>query len=250
MLRLTSRRSSAPLDARVAQLRVQPGRSWGAGQAVLAVLAVPAVLLLLRGLHLLLPELSAVALSVLGTAALAGVVVLLARPAAQESGRWSDAFGLDLPQWADSGRVLGWAVLLTLGPLAVLAGLRWAVPGLAGAVPDNASFLRYQPPMALLGYVLLAVTVAPVLEELLFRGLVLRGLMLRLGFWPAALVSSAGFGLFHAQDAGPGSTLLIVALAVLGLGLCVLTRRTGRLGPAIGVHAVRNAVAVYLAVRL
>ena len=38
----------------------------------------------------------------------------------------------------------------------------------------------------------------PVVEELLFRGLVLRGLMLRLGFWPAALLSSAVFGLLHA----------------------------------------------------
>jgi membrane protease YdiL (CAAX protease family) len=37
---------------------------------------------------------------------------------------------------------------------------------------------------------------------------------------------------------------------VFGVGLCVLTRRTGRLGPGIGVHALRNAVAILFAVNV
>jgi membrane protease YdiL (CAAX protease family) len=43
-----------------------------------------------------------------------------------------------------------------------------------------------------------------------------------------------------------GGAALAVATGVMGLGLCVLARRTGRLGPGIGVHAVRNALAMIL----
>jgi membrane protease YdiL (CAAX protease family) len=41
--------------------------------------------------------------------------------------------------------------------------------------------------------------------------------------------------------------VIVVATAVFGLGLCLLARRTGRLGPGIGVHALRNAVAILFA---
>jgi membrane protease YdiL (CAAX protease family) len=46
------------------------------------------------------------------------------------------------------------------------------------------------------------------------------------------------------EGTGVEAVPLVIATAVFGLGLCVLTRRTGRLGPAIGVHALRNAFAV------
>jgi membrane protease YdiL (CAAX protease family) len=88
------------------------------------------------------------------------------------------------------------------------------------------------------------VLVSPVLEELLFRGVVLRGLMLRTGFWPAAVASSVCFGALHATAVGLEGLPVVLATGVFGLGLCVLTRRTGRLGPAIGVHSLRNALAV------
>lgn len=234
-----------PLDVRIEELRRDSGRTWGVRDALLALLAVPAAFGLLLGVLLVSgPDLPPVVAAALATATLAGLAVLVGRRAALESGGWERALGLDPPGWSDSWRVIGWSVLLLVLQGLVVAALQAAVPGLSGAVADNASFLADEPLWALLVFAVLAVTVAPVLEEVLFRGLVLRGLMLRLGFWPAAVVSSVFFGLFHVQGADASSVLVMASTVVFGLGLCVLARRTGRLGPGIGVHALRNAAAL------
>lgn len=233
-----------PLDARVAEIAADPGRTWGVREAVLGVLAVPAAFAIAVLLLSLVPGLPGALASALATVALAAAAVAVARRPARQSGGFGRALGLDLPSWSDTGRVLGWSLLLLVVQAVSVALLVAAVPALEGAEADNASFLREEPLWSLLLFVVLACAVAPVLEELLFRGIVLRGLMLRLGFWPAAVLSSACFGLFHAQSLERGAVLLIVATGVFGLGLCVLARRTGRLGPGIGVHAVRNAVAI------
>lgn len=233
-----------PLDARIAEIAEDPGRTWGIREAVLGVLAVPAAFAVALLLLSLVPGLPGAVASVLASGALAAAAVAVARRPARQSGGVERALGLDLPAWSDTGRILAWALLLLVVQVIAVALLVGAVPALEGAEADNSSFLREEPLWALLLFVVLACAVAPVLEELLFRGIVLRGLMLRLGFWPAALLSSTCFGLFHAQSLGADAVLIAVATGVLGLGLCLLVRRTGRLGPGIGVHAVRNAVAI------
>nr|WP_269204652.1 CPBP family intramembrane glutamic endopeptidase [Motilibacter deserti] len=100
------------------------------------------------------------------------------------------------------------------------------------------------PVWALAVVAVLSVVVAPVVEELLFRGLLLRGLMTRLRFWPAALISSALFGLMHAPTALTGAPAVVLHTGALGLVLCLLTRRTGRLVPAVLVHALHNGLAL------
>jgi membrane protease YdiL (CAAX protease family) len=234
----------APLDARIAEIASDPGRTWGLREAVLGLLVVPAAFLVAVLLVALLPALPTALASALATVALGAAAVAVARRPARQSGGFSGALGLDLPEWADTGRVLGWSLLLLLAQAVVVGVLVSAVPALEDAEAENAGFLREEPLWSLLLFVVLACLAAPVLEELLFRGIVLRGLMLRTGFWPAAVVSSACFGLFHAQSLGRDAVVIIVATGVFGLGLCVLTRRTGRLGPGIGVHAVRNAIAI------
>lgn len=232
------------LDQRVAELAAEPGRTWGARDALLAVLAVPASLVLALLLLAVLPTGSPAAGVAVATVLLAAAAVLAARRPARQSGGAERALGLDLPLWRDTGQVLRWSLVLLLAQAGAVAAVGALVPALSGVPVDNASFLRDQPPAALVALVLAAVLVAPVLEELLFRGVVLRGLMLHVGFWPAALVSSTVFGLFHATGTGVEAVPIVLATGVFGLGLCLLTRRTGRLGPAIGVHALRNALAV------
>ena len=240
-------RTPLPLDVRVAELADDPGRTWGVREAVLGLLAVPAVFAVTIAFLAVVPDLPGPLATGMATAGLAAVAVVLARRAARQSGGWERALGLDLPEWSDTRRVVGWALLLFVLQSIVVVSLV-QVPALSGAQADNSSFLRGEPLASLLAYAVLATVVAPVLEELLFRGLVLRGLMLRLGFWPAALVSSTCFGLFHAQSLGRDSAVIVAATFVFGVGLCVLTRRTGRLGPGIGVHALRNAVAILFAI--
>lgn len=232
-----------PLDLRIEELRGDPGRTWGARDAALAILLVPLVLVL-AGSGLVALGLPVVAAAAGSTAAVAGAAVLAGRRAAAQSQGWERALGFDAPLWSDSGRIVGWtAALLVLE--ALLAGvLAQVFPALEDARASNTELLQDLSFGGLLVFAFLAVTVAPVLEELLFRGLVLRGLMLRVGFWPAALVSSLVFGLLHATAADASGALVVLSITGLGLGLCVLARRTGRLGPSIGVHALHNAVAV------
>lgn len=239
---------SAPLDLRIEELRADPGRTWGARDAALALLLVPVVLVLAGGLlvSLGLPTAAAAAGS---SAAVAAAAVVIGRRAAAQSGGWERALGFDAPLWSDTFRIVRWTVGLLLLE-AVLAGLlTQVVPALSEAQASNTELLQDQSFAGFLVFAVLAVTVAPVLEELLFRGVVLRGLMMRIGFWPAALLSSLVFGLLHATAFDASGLLVVGSVTVLGLGLCLLTRRTGRLGPGIGVHALHNAVAV-LAVAL
>lgn len=90
------------------------------------------------------------------------------------------------------------------------------------------------------GVVLLIVIVAvlaPIIEELFFRGLFLRALEKRWGPRWALWVSSLVFAAVHLQ------LLQFPALALIGLVLGWLTLRTGRLGPAIWAHIAFNTVA-------
>ena len=235
---------TAPLDARVAELAAEPGRTWGLPDALAAILCVPAVFALSVLLLAAAPELPGPLAILLATGLLGVGAALVARRPARQSGGAERALGLDLPEWSDAGRLVRWSLLLLLAQGLALVAVGAAIPRLRGVTPDNTSFLRDASPLLLVAVAIAAVLLAPVVEELLFRGIVLRGLMLRIGFWPAAVVSSFCFGVLHATGTGLEAVPLIVATGVFGLGLCVLTRRTGRLGPAIGVHALRNALAI------
>ena len=83
--------------------------------------------------------------------------------------------------------------------------------------------------------------VAPICEELLFRGFIFRTLSNWRGPWPAALATGALFGLVHGLSA-PAVDLL--PLALLGVVLCLLYQWTGSLYPCIAVHMINNAIAL------
>lgn len=96
---------------------------------------------------------------------------------------------------------------------------------------------------AIVGLVLVAAVGAPLVEELFFRGLLLRSIQKRLGTGLAIAGSSVLFGLAHPNDLPlEGQLLLMAALAGLAVVFAVLTVRTGRLGGSIVAHAVFNAL--------
>jgi membrane protease YdiL (CAAX protease family) len=83
---------------------------------------------------------------------------------------------------------------------------------------------------------LIVIAVAPVCEELFFRGFVFRVLRMRMGFWAAALIDGVLFGLVH------GVNIVLPVLAVLGVVLCWVYERTGSLFASIAIHAFNNMV--------
>lgn len=155
-----------------------------------------------------------------------------------------------VPEWPGllpaKGRVgpLSWVALLVLGPVVGLTanacgGLAVTlIPGMAEvARAQTAAYeelLRNQGPwLAALG-VASATIVAPISEELMFRGAILPASRAWERRWVAICVNGLLFGALHM------SPLSIVPLSLLGALLADLTLRTRSLLPAILVHASMN----------
>lgn len=87
---------------------------------------------------------------------------------------------------------------------------------------------------------LLTTVIAPISEEILFRGYIFAALSKWKGWLPAAAITGVLFGGVHAGSA-PAADL--IPLAVLGFALCALYRRTGSLYPCIATHSLNNSLA-------
>lgn len=94
---------------------------------------------------------------------------------------------------------------------------------------------------------LYAVVVAPVSEELFFRGVLFRSIRDRRGFWPGALASSVAFGLVHYVPAPALDVILLMTVMVVtGLGLCAIYERRGSLWASMAAHATFNVIGLVL----
>ena len=99
--------------------------------------------------------------------------------------------------------------------------------------------------LRIVGLLLFVSVGAPVVEELFFRGLLLRSLQRRFSDRFAVPLASVLFGLAHVQALSAAAlVLVIVSLILLGLALAVLAVRTGRLGPGMVAHSAFNAFSV------
>lgn len=95
--------------------------------------------------------------------------------------------------------------------------------------------------------VITAVIAAPVIEELVFRGLVLRGFLSRLGPVPAVTLQGMLFGVAHVDPVrGLGNIGLALVLSGVGVALGASAYLTRRLGPAIIAHAIFNGVVMII----
>jgi membrane protease YdiL (CAAX protease family) len=84
--------------------------------------------------------------------------------------------------------------------------------------------------------VLVLVALGPLVEEIVFRGLLFGALAPRIGVLLGALVSALIFGLAH------GDPVLFPSLAALGFVNALLYARTANLTVAVVLHALSNAL--------
>ncbi len=151
-------------------------------------------------------------------------------------------FRFDWP--GDIAKGLGLAVLCVIGSTAATA-LTSVLVGLGDDEdPSNTSIISdNQDSPWLLGVILLVVFGAPLTEELLFRGLILRALEKDLGIYVAIIGSTLLFTLPHMQAGATGgeTIVLLAGIATIGLVLGIATVRLDRLGPAIIGHFFFNA---------
>lgn len=153
---------------------------------------------------------------------------------------WSQAFGLDR---SGIGRRLGMAMLfyLALLPILVFAALLYeALLSSRGYTPrlqDVALVLRdMQSPWLRLYFLVLAVVVAPCLEECIFRGVGLPVLARSLGVGPAVFLTSLLFAAAHQHLPS------LVPLGVVAMALALAYLYSGSLWVPIAMHAIFNAV--------
>ncbi|MGE5557667.1 MAG: lysostaphin resistance A-like protein [Bacillota bacterium] len=133
----------------------------------------------------------------------------------------------------------------------VIPGLCLAVVGLHIILSEADNFIRYYLTLpdfmmqvmekllqekGVLGPVLLLVAVAPLTEELFFRGLVLQGFIRRYGLKKSILASAALFSLFHLNP------YQLLAAFVAGILLGWVAVKSGSLYPAFLGHALHNAM--------
>lgn len=242
----TAASADAPLPAAVqVPGPVEPPKLPGryAGLAVLtlvsAIAAEFAVALALRDvLHL--PIL--LDFMVIGVV-LYGILLLPARTIAAATGQsWADAFGL-------RGRLVDVPSGVIVFIISTLASIIAATPFASHDrfQGNNTGVLeRYRD--HLLAYVLLgvmAVVVAPIFEELFFRGVLLRTFNDRLGPKYGNAAQAALFGLVHIQPlAGTHNVTVVVSITAAGLVLGWSANRYGRLAPGMVGHALRNTLAL------
>lgn len=92
----------------------------------------------------------------------------------------------------------------------------------------------------LLSSAALTCVIAPISEEILFRGYIFSALRNWRGTWPAALLTGLAFGGVHA---GSAPAIDLIPLAGLGFALCLLYRLTDSLYPCIATHSLNNSLA-------
>ena len=92
-------------------------------------------------------------------------------------------------------------------------------------------------PFTIFFTLLAAIVIAPICEEVFFRGYLFGGLLRGMNVWLATIVSALLFTLVHG-DIGSAVPLLII-----GLILPILRWRTGSLWPGVALHTVNNLIA-------
>jgi len=135
---------------------------------------------------------------------------------------------------------LGWGLLAWLGATIASAGVVWLLERIGVEAEPQAAERAIQildPWLVVLAVVILA----PIAEEVFFRGVVFNAWLREHGRRWAIIGSSALFALIHA------SVVAVVPIFLLGLALAWVYQRSGNLLAPIAMHATVNGISVALA---
>jgi membrane protease YdiL (CAAX protease family) len=160
------------------------------------------------------------------------------------SRRWGTGdLGTDIgltPRLSD----LGWGPVIWLGAIgaqvvvgAVIVALGVPLVGNTEGIDEISADRTY-----VVSLVITAVIAAPVVEEMVFRGVVMRGLRSRLPIAAVVVLQGLLFGAAHIDPVrGVGNIGLVLLLAGVGVAFGIAVVLLGRLGPSMVAHALFNA---------
>ena len=145
----------------------------------------------------------------------------------------------ELPTWTDIGLApVGFIVSLILA--AGLAAFFSIFPWFNISEAQNVGFSTYIAGGEKLIAFIVLVVLAPVVEEVIFRGFLYGKLRAKLGVASSILITSLIFAILHFQW---NVSVNVFALSVV---LCTLREVTGTIYASILTHMVKNGVAFYL----
>ncbi len=160
------------------------------------------------------------------------------------SRRWgTGGLGHDIglrPQWSD----LGWGPVVWLAALAAQVVAAAVVVALGLPISSNTEAINEASidRTYVVSLVITAVIAAPIVEEMVFRGVVLRGLRSRLPAVLAVAVQGLLFGAAHVDPVhGAGNVGLVMVLSGVGIAFGIAAHLLRRIGPSIVAHALFNA---------
>lgn len=144
-----------------------------------------------------------------------------------------------------TGAGFGVAAFLVIN-VALTAALAAAAQATGVELPEVQQELREaaRDPGTMPYLIVAAVIVAPIAEELFFRGMLFQALRRRMRLWGAAALSAVTFAAAHAQATPLASALVFASIFPLGIFLAWVVERRGSLLIAVTVHAVFNLLGV------
>jgi len=143
------------------------------------------------------------------------------------------------PRWSD----LGWGGVVWLGTLGAQIVAASIVVALGLPISSNTEAINEASVdrTYVVSLVITAVVAAPIVEEMVFRGVVLRGLRSRLPTVLAVVLQGVLFGAAHVDPVhGAGNVGLVVVLSSVGIAFGVASQLFRRIGPSIVAHALFN----------
>ena len=165
------------------------------------------------------------------------------------SRRWGTGnLGVDIgltPRLAD----LGWGPVIWLGAIAAQVAVGAVVVALGVPLVSNTEGLDEirADRTYVVSLVVTAVIAAPIVEEMVFRGVVMRGLRSRLPLVAVIVLQGLLFGMAHVDPVrGSGNIGLVLVLSGVGVAFGVAVALLGRLGPSIVAHAIFNGAVLLL----
>ncbi len=158
---------------------------------------------------------------------------------------WASAIGFPSRAWPEIRTGIGFGLLLYPGIVfgigLVLGLLLTGISGQRVTTPDQVP--RHLTDVGVVMTVVYAVVIAPIHEELFFRGILFRSLRDRYGFAMGAMWSGVAFGLVHyVPDRFVDSLMLMAVMVFTGFALAFLYERRGNVVASMIAHATFNVI--------
>ena len=154
------------------------------------------------------------------------------------STRWGKYSLREVFGWSWSPNFGIWKSISLANSLFLVA---WLLTGLFGAKQTDLDRILQSSRATALALAFLAVATAPLVEELIYRGLLYSALERVIGRWFGVIVVAGMFAGLHVLQYWPNLGA-ISAITLLSLVLTIIRARTGRLLPCFVIHLVFNGI--------